>query len=67
MKNADKDRDPARAQKRALSDARCAWRKMDTEQRAEFVRFMAEELGYTKGLTQKRFDEICHLLALTRV
>lgn len=49
---------------RRLADGRNAWRKMNDEQRAEFVRFMAEGLGYTKGLTEKRAAEICHLLAL---
>ena len=56
MKNSEKDRDPERAQKRALSDARCAWKKMGTDQRTNFVRFMVEHLkeesgslGYTGG------------------
>lgn len=29
MKHADKDRDPAKAKKRAVADARCALRKLD--------------------------------------
>jgi len=37
MKASDKNRDPERARKRAMADAKCAWRKMDEEQRYEFV------------------------------
>ncbi|MBG95063.1 MAG: hypothetical protein CL793_07405 [Chloroflexi bacterium] len=66
MKNAEKNRDPERAQKRALSDARCAWRKMNDQQREKLVRFMCDGLGYTNGLTKKRADEICHLLAIEK-
>jgi|ETNmetMinimDraft_30_1059905.scaffolds.fasta_scaffold11703_4 hypothetical protein len=43
MKDADKNRDPQRAQKRALADARCAWRKMDDEQRTTFLAWILEE------------------------
>ena len=64
MRDADKNRDPQRAQKRALADARCAWRKMGTSQRAEFVKFMVEGLGYTEGLMQERYYAICFILAL---
>lgn len=37
MKRSEVNTDPDRARKRALSDARCAWRKMSAEQRAEFL------------------------------
>ena len=37
MKASEKNRDPERARKRAMTDARCAWRKMDPNQRAEFL------------------------------
>ena len=49
MKNANKNRDPERAQKRALANARCAWRKMGTDSRAEFVRFMVENDKEERG------------------
>ncbi len=32
---------------RRLSDGRNAWRKMNDEQRAEFLRFLASEFGAT--------------------
>jgi hypothetical protein len=38
MKASEKNRDPERAAKRAVTDARCAWRKMSPEARTEFIR-----------------------------
>ena len=49
MRDQDKNRDPERAQKRALADGRTAWRKMSADQRAEFVRFMVEHLKEERG------------------
>ncbi len=43
MQDRNKNRDPARAQKRALTDARCAWRKMNDAQRGEFLRWIGDE------------------------
>ena len=45
MKNSEKNRDPERAQKRALADARCAWRKLSDEQRRDFLSFVIAESG----------------------
>jgi hypothetical protein len=49
VKNAEKNRDPERAQKRAAADAKCAWRKMGKEQRVQFVRFMVENQKEESG------------------
>ena len=52
MKNADKDRDPAKARKRATSDFRCAARKLgETEAR----RALAELFPPKRGLTFNAF------------
>jgi hypothetical protein len=42
MKRANVNKDPERARKRAMSDARCAWKKMDAEQRLEFLAWARE-------------------------
>ena len=43
MKNAEKNRDPERAQKRAAADAKCAWRKMNESQRVDFLGWIGVE------------------------
>ena len=43
MQDKDKNRDPDRAQKRALADARCAWRKMNKDQREAFLAWIEGE------------------------
>jgi len=42
MRDADKNRDPQKAQKRALADARCAWRKMGATQRNALLQWIAD-------------------------
>ncbi len=45
MEDHKKNRDPARAQARAMTDARCAWRKMSDVQRVEFMTWIQVEMA----------------------
>jgi len=49
---------------RRLADGRNAWRMMSKAQRVEFVKFMAEQLGYTPKVEKEHAAEVCHQLAL---
>lgn len=57
MKNADKNRDPEKARARAMSDARCAWRKMDDKQRRTFLEWIGEESSPAR-MSDRTFIEV---------
>ena len=56
MRDQDKNRSPERAQKRALADARCAWRKMHSNQREAFLYWV--EAGSESDLCEQEIVDI---------